>query len=145
MNISPLTIYLWQLADRTTIPSVAITSLAGLAAFLLFIILIINISDVAKLSASDDTYDVKRNAKELASAKALVQFVKAWLKGSIAIGAITLCFSVLIPSSNTIAMMVIIPKIADSKVIQQDLPDVYNAAISALKAAITPKLPEVKK
>lgn len=51
MNLSPLTIYLWQLADRTTTPAVAVTSLAGLAAFVLFVILINNISDVAKLSA----------------------------------------------------------------------------------------------
>lgn len=137
MNLSPLTIYLWQLADRTTTPAVAVTSFAGVAAFVLFVILINNISDVAKLSASADEYDIKRNVKELAAAKALVAFVKAWLKGSMVICAVTLCFSIFMPSSNTIAMMLIIPKIADSKVIQQDLPDVYNAAVSALKAAIT--------
>lgn len=31
-------------------------------------------------------------------------------------------------------MMVIIPKIADSKIVKQDLPDLYNAAVDALKA-----------
>ena len=45
----------------------------------------------------------------------------------------------LIPTSNTIAMMVVIPEIAKSKVIQTDLPDLYNAAVSALKAAIAPE------
>ena len=38
-----------------------------------------------------------------------------------------------VPSSKTIAMMVIIPEIAHSKVVQQDLPDIYNAAVKALK------------
>lgn len=39
----------------------------------------------------------------------------------------------LVPTSKTVAMMVIIPEIAHSKVVQQDLPDIYNAAVKALK------------
>lgn len=55
--------------------------------------------------------------------------VKAFFGASI----LLIFFSVLIPTSKTIAMMVIIPEIAHSKVVQQDLPDIYNAAVKSLK------------
>ena len=45
----------------------------------------------------------------------------------------------LTPSSKTIAMMVVIPKIVDSKVVQQDLPEIYDLALKALKEQLTPK------
>ena len=44
--------------------------------------------------------------------------------------------SVFTPSSKTLAMMVVIPEIAHSKVVQQDLPDIYNAAVEALKSQL---------
>jgi hypothetical protein len=34
-------------------------------------------------------------------------------------------------------MMVVIPEIAKSKMMQQDLPDIYNAAVKALKDQLT--------
>ena len=46
---------------------------------------------------------------------------------------------ILIPSSSTIAMMVVIPKIAESKAIQQDLPDIYELAIKTLKDELQKK------
>lgn len=46
-----------------------------------------------------------------------------------------------IPSSNTVAMMVVIPKIANSEAIQRDLPDVYRAAVDALKEQLKTKKP----
>lgn len=45
----------------------------------------------------------------------------------------------LTPSSQTVAMMVVIPKIADSKVIQEDIPSLYEAALEALKEQIKKK------
>jgi hypothetical protein len=43
------------------------------------------------------------------------------------------------PSSKDFAMMYVIPKIANSKVIQQDLPDIYEMAINGLKDRLTIK------
>ena len=41
------------------------------------------------------------------------------------------------PDSKTVAMMVVIPQIVESKVIQQDVPELYNAAVEALKEKLT--------
>jgi hypothetical protein len=53
--------------------------------------------------------------------------------------AISLFLHCIIPSSKTIAMMVVIQKIAESRVIQQYLPELYESAISALKESLKPK------
>lgn len=55
--------------------------------------------------------------------------------------ALSLTASVLMPSSKTIAMMVIIPKLAESKALQQDIPELYDLALKSLKEQITPKTP----
>lgn len=45
-------------------------------------------------------------------------------------------FSLFLPSSKTIALMVVLPAIEQSKVIQQDLPDIYNLAVEQLKVKL---------
>lgn len=37
------------------------------------------------------------------------------------------------PSSDTIAMMVVIPQITQSSVVQKDIPELYRSAVEALK------------
>ena len=63
----------------------------------------------------------------------------AAFKRSIAIGIPILTAWALMPSSKTIAAMVIAPAIANSEVIKRDIPDIYEAAISKLKEALTTK------
>jgi hypothetical protein len=46
---------------------------------------------------------------------------------------INILFATFIPSKNTVAMMYIIPAIAKSKVVQEDIPEIYDAAVEALK------------
>lgn len=60
-------------------------------------------------------------------------------KFALVLSAITIIFGALIPSSKTIAAMVIIPEIAKSKAIQEDLPEIYDMAIKQLKASISEK------
>lgn len=117
MNISALTIYLWQLAD----------SLCGTLTVLSFV------SGITALIASvgcavvhgEGVDDLKAPAKRLAT----------WCAGAF---TVILLAKTLTPSSNTVAMMVVIPKLAESKVIQKDIPDLYNAAVEALKGAMKP-------
>jgi basic membrane lipoprotein Med (substrate-binding protein (PBP1-ABC) superfamily) len=45
----------------------------------------------------------------------------------------------LMPSSKTIAMMVVIPAIVNSEPIQKDLPDLYRLGVDALKEQIKPE------
>lgn len=46
---------------------------------------------------------------------------------------INIFLAAFIPSKNAVAMMYVIPAIAKSKVVQEDIPEIYNAAIEALK------------
>jgi hypothetical protein len=111
MNITPLTIYLWQLADQAQDSFRTI----GLISAIMGIMCAIG----AFATSHDGTS---------ASATAAKYSKKAFLAS-----CLMLIISAFIPSSKTIAMMVVIPEIAHSKVIQQDLPDIYNAAVNALK------------
>lgn len=108
MNITPLTIYLWQLADRVINVSMPIIGVTAILAFVFFGI------------GSDMSGTTQKNL-----IRAGVASIVACLL-SVVIYTIT-------PSSNTIAMMVVIPRISESKVIQQDVPDIYNAAVEAIK------------
>jgi len=119
MNITPLTIYLWQLADK-------LISCAELFSFFLgFAVVIAVIGFIAVLA--DDCDD------QLKTFSARILIVVS-IFFSLAISLVTF-----VPSSKTVAMMVIIPEIANSKVLQQDAPDIYNAAVEALKGALVPE------
>lgn len=120
MNITPLTIYLWQLAD-------VIRDAFGFPAIVLSLLSLIGAVIWAVLPREEwDDEESKRRFNRIRWAITFISLV---------------CSAgyVLIPSSKTIAMMVVIPKIAESKVIQKDLPDIYNAAIQALKDQLQKK------
>ena len=52
-----------------------------------------------------------------------------------AVAALALLATALLPSSRTIAAMYVLPRIAESRVIQTDLPELYDMAIGAGLAA----------
>lgn len=116
MNIDPLTIYLWQLADRL----LSFCNWLWWPCFLVSVLALVfwGVSWDADAGLEDVRPAVYRLWKWFVPPAVLLSLA-----------------SVLIPSSNTIAMMVVIPKIADSKVIQADIPDLYNAAVEALKSS----------
>lgn len=118
MKIDSLTIYLWQLADSLRSTFQGFTSAAAIPAVILFV-------------ASLMGYDLIE--------KDFLSSMRKWGRRLIIISAALGILQAMIPSSNTIAMMVVIPKIAESKVIQQDLPEMYDIAIKALKEQISPK------
>lgn len=110
MNTTPLTIYLWQLADKLTDFSKG-TAVICFAAGVIF-----SISSTFPELEDDTMKSLRKSCRKLIIAAASLG-----------------CLATLLPSSSTIAMMVVVPEIAHSKVIQQDLPDIYNAAVDALK------------
>lgn len=122
MEITPLTIYLWQLADNV--------KAAGALACAL-----ITIGAIIHLVWGGMTLDSCPNEEQTERARSALKIGRRLI---IALAAL-LSLSCLLPSSNTIAMMVVIPKIADSKVIQQDVPDLYNTAVEALKDQLKKK------
>lgn len=114
MEITPWTIYLWQLADTLDdfLSTFAIVMLVPAAAIIL----------LSLMAQADGAMEEKT-----ANKARKLSFI------AVACGVCLAFAATIVPSSKTIAMMVIIPKIADSKVLQQDVPDLYNAAIEALK------------
>lgn len=120
MTISPFTIYLWQLCDSMKV------LFSGIAITLIVIFLLVGF--VIFVTDGDILPDEKEDA------------LKVWRIAKVGIGMICVCaiFDTLMPSSKTIAMMVVIPKLAESKAIQQDLPDVYDLAVKALKEQLAP-------
>lgn len=116
MNISPLTIYLWQLADplkiHMQIATMAIAVVGGISLI------------CAALAAIDG-----------ASENTIGSMCK-WGKAMMIAGLSVFMAASFIPSSNAIAMMVVIPQIAESKIVKTDLPDLYNAAVEALKSSL---------
>ncbi len=143
MNISPLTIYLWQLADSL---KSSITALIP-AFFVITVVLIIPIA-ISTVCAAERLAEAEKYPNSYSDEKAKaaaerhtnrITTLKPWLIRSFIAGLFTVLLSALIPTSNTIAMMAVIPEIAHSKVIQTDLPDLYEIAIKALKEQIAPK------
>jgi Na+/phosphate symporter len=109
-------IYIWGIADNigTAITIIAIVGLV-LAGILLAV------SGIAKIeSAEDET----------------VSALNAGFKKALTAGLVALIVAALLPSSNTVAAMVVIPELANSDVIKRDLPDIYAAAIGKLKSEI---------
>ena len=49
------------------------------------------------------------------------------------LGMIAGLFHALMPSSKTVALMVVVPAIVNSQPVQKDLPEIYNAGIQMLK------------
>lgn len=118
MNITPFTIYLWQLADKL---SGTLSGLCWFSGMLMIVLCVIWLFLKIECEAEDST--MRRMSWAVCGG------VAAWL--------VCLSTYTLIPSSSTVAMMVIIPEIANSKALQKDVPDIYNAAVDALKKQLT--------
>jgi hypothetical protein len=136
MNITPLTIYFWQLADKIEPWLIAATIVSLITSIILLVIHGFATAEAAKLKAKkspDGYYD-----DDIALNEAAILWTSKWRR-TLPASILAAGLAALLPSSNTIAMMVIIPKIAESKVLQQDLPDIYNAAVQALKDQLQKK------
>ena len=110
MTLSPWIIYLWGLADE-------IKCLFGISAFLSITVTIVYC--IWKGMGDGEIRNLK------------------FLKNLIIISFVLGLSSAFIPSSKTIAIMVVAPAIINSKPIQKDLPELYSVAIEALKNSLT--------
>lgn len=136
MSISPLTIYLWQLMDTTRDGLLTLLVFSSIYLFIRLVIYLISLDATSPgRSIGEDRIEIPTRQKH---AQESLPGHKRELKIAFILVLIFSLSRSLAPSSNTVAMMVIIPRIAESKVLQQDLPDIYNAAISALKKQLTP-------
>lgn len=121
MSITPFQIYLWQQLD-------SLISTCGSVVIWMTIISVIGAAILAAMRCDGELSDIALSK----SAKVYKFFVCPFL-------FITLVLYAFLPTSKTVAMMIAIPAIIDSKPIQKDLPDVYNMALEALKNQINTK------
>lgn len=126
MTLSPWIIYLWGIADnvRDTVGPLAIVT--GISGVILFAIGLIG-SIVTEVRSDFPLLDEKGRVMVFKGGK--------WLAS---ISASMAVLFILIPSSKTIAMMVVLPAIVNSEPIQKDLPEVYRMAVDALKDQLAP-------
>lgn len=61
------------------------------------------------------------------------QRLKALLKIPARVLIASIVLTIFIPSQKTIAMMYVVPKVVDSKVVQEDMSDLYNIGVNVLK------------
>ena len=116
MSTSPFTIYLWQQADefRSVCSFLAISSFVGL-------VLAIVVWAVGTTGGEDP------EARRMVALSKVAIRICAFI--AVPFGAIR----TITPTSDTIAMMVVIPQITQSSVVQKDIPELYRAAVEALK------------
>lgn len=114
MTLSPWLVYLWGIAD-------AVKDSCGFLAFLSGLFALIGAIVVPMLLEDKETPEsIRVSLKKLRSVITVTFFV-------------TTPLAIFTPSSKTIAIMVIAPAIVNSDPIQKDLPEIYNAAVDALK------------
>lgn len=119
MTVSPFLVYLWGISGK-------ISGVLLVTAILLVIATVI-VSVVAACTVDD------------ASEKELHAATSRWAKKLQPAAFAAMLMFALFPDDKTIACMVIVPAILDSKVVQQDVPELYNMAVQALKDSITPQ------
>ena len=116
--MTPLNIYLWQQADSFDL-SLCMLALGCCLTGLVFTAF----SIVAEGDFEKSTLDRCR---------------KIGLR-AVAVFAVAATLATLLPSSKTIALMYVLPEIANSKVMQQDVPELYDMAVKALKDQLSSK------
>ena len=120
MTLSPWTIYLWGIADSVSSAAQTVFALSLLPTAILGGIYIL-----AKCQADEDWEGFP--------------VVKSWFRRAITVAIFNLLLATFLPSSKTIAMMVVLPAIVNSEPIQKDLTEVYRMAVDALKDQLTPE------
>jgi len=117
MQLNPLVIYLWGIADSISTACFTLSILSGLAfAFMVAVSILLHLNN-------DDEAPKMRLYTQYA-AKVFI---------ALTIGA------VFTPSSKTIAIMVVAPAIVNSEPIQKDIPELYQLAKEAMKEALGAK------
>lgn len=116
MQISPFHIYLWQVADTA---QGMLTPVVVVAVFCSLILL-------GMYVALSDSPDERALYTKLGPS--------IWKATSF-----FFILRLLTPSSDAIAMMIVIPKLVNSEVVQKDIPELYTIALNALKSELAKK------
>lgn len=113
MTITPATMYWFTRLDRITATFDIITLLG------VFALLFLSIVYYATGSNADEMYEHK--------------VVKSILKWLIPVWLFCLILAMFIPNSKQMAMIYVVPQITESQVVKQDIPELYDLGVNALK------------
>ena len=113
MTITPAIMYWFTRLDRITATFDIITLLG------VFALLFLSIAYYATGSNTDEMYEHK--------------VVKSVLKWLIPVWLFCLIGAVFIPNSKQMAMIYVVPQITESQVVKQDIPELYDLGVNALK------------
>lgn len=113
MTITPATMYWFTRLDRIAAACDIITLLGGFA--LVFLI----IGHYVTGGNTDEMYEHK------VVKNVLKWFIPVWLFGVIGV--------LFIPNSKQMAMIYVVPQITESQVVKQDIPELYDLGVNALK------------
>ena len=113
MTITPATMYWFTRLDRITETCGIITVLSA------FILLFLTIAYYGTGSNTEDAYEHKT-----------IGGVLKWL---VPVWLFCLIGTLFIPNSKQMAMIYVVPQITESQVVKQDIPELYDLGVNALK------------
>lgn len=113
MTITPATMYWFTRLDGITGACAVVTFVGA------FALLFLSIAYYATGGNTEDMYDHK------IVGGILKWFIPVWLFGLIGL--------LFIPNSKQMAMIYVVPQITESQVVKQDIPELYDLGVNALK------------
>ncbi len=113
MTITPATMYWFTRLDRITTACDIITLVGA------FVLMFLTVAYYATSVHTEDAPDHK-------VVKSILKwFVPVWLFGLIGV--------LFIPNSKQMAMIYVVPQITESQIVKQDIPELYDLGVNALK------------
>lgn len=113
MTITPATMYWFTRLDRITAACDITLLLGGLA------LLFLTIAYYGTGSNAEDMYEHK--------------VIKGILKWFVPVWLFCLIGALFIPNSKQMAMIYVVPQITESQAVKQDIPELYDLGVNALK------------
>jgi hypothetical protein len=137
--MNPWIIYLWGIADQVR-PIIGVTStFLIIGSVTCFTVVCVLKSDMAEARQKSLNYDAERHTKKADDIQnALPEWQKRYKLLGIC-GGLLMAVATFLPSSKTIALMVVVPAVMNSEPIQKDLPELYQMAKEALKQTLETK------
>jgi hypothetical protein len=94
---------------------------------------------LAVISGAASLFLILASAMLASDEEEIPKWVKGSIKCSLSVFLAVLLVGSIVPSTKTLATMIILPKIANSQVFQKDVPALYNLAIDRLKEILEDK------
>ena len=114
--MTTLMIYLWTMADKVVFLSL-LTAIIGLTIYVIFWFVVEFWNDV--------TTEGKKEEKKRFETVVNKMPVKTLL--------FLLAIGIFVPSKKDLAIIYVVPKIIESKIVKEDLPELYSKGVEALK------------